>query len=42
MTPKLITGLPPLVWGYPLLGLAGYCTSGIIGLWVVYDILRNR
>ena len=36
------TGLPPLLWGYPLLGLAGYCTSGIIGLWVVYDILRNR
>ena len=36
------TGLPPLLWGYPLLGLAGYCTSGIVGLWVVYDILRNR
>jgi ubiquinone biosynthesis protein len=38
----ITTGLPPLIGGYPLLGLAGYCISAVVGLWVVYDILRNR
>jgi ubiquinone biosynthesis protein len=38
----ITTGVPPLVGGYPLLGLAGYCTSALVGLWVVYDILRSR
>jgi ubiquinone biosynthesis protein len=36
------TGLPPLLGGYSLLGLAGYCISAVVGLWLVYDILRNR
>ena len=38
----ITTGVPPVVFGYPLLGLAGYCISAVVGLWVVYDILRNR
>ena len=38
----ITTGVPPIVFGYPLLGLAGYLIAALLGLWVVYDILRNR
>jgi ubiquinone biosynthesis protein len=38
----ITTGIPPLLRGYPLLGLAGYLLAAVLGLWVVYDILRNR
>jgi ubiquinone biosynthesis protein len=38
----ITTGVPPIVYGYPLLGLAGYLIAALLGLWVVYDILRNR
>ncbi len=38
----ITTGIPPIVFGYPLLGLAGYLIAALLGLWVVYDILRNR
>ena len=38
----ITTGIPPIVWGYPLLGLAGYLFSGILGVWVIFDILRSR
>ena len=38
----ITTGVPPLVLGYPLLGLAGFCISAVVGLWVVYDIIRKR
>jgi ubiquinone biosynthesis protein len=38
----ITTGIPPLVQGYPILGLVGYLIAAVLGLWVVYDILRNR
>ena len=38
----ITTGIPPLVHGYPLLGLAGYLVSAVLGLWLIFDILRNR
>jgi ubiquinone biosynthesis protein len=36
------TGIPPLYLGYPVLGLVGYLISAVLGLWVVFDILRSR
>ena len=38
----ITTGIPPIVYGYPLLGLAGYLISAILGMWLVFDILHNR
>jgi ubiquinone biosynthesis protein len=38
----MTTGLPPLFFGYPLLGLAGYTLSALFGLWLIIDIIRNR
>jgi ubiquinone biosynthesis protein len=38
----ITTGLPPLFHGYPLLGLIGFLISGVFGLWLIYDIVRNR
>jgi ubiquinone biosynthesis protein len=38
----ITTGIPPIVYGYPLLGLAGYIISAILGMWLVFDILHNR
>jgi len=35
------TGLEPLIWGYPALGLIGYLLSVTLGLYVAYDILRG-
>jgi ubiquinone biosynthesis protein len=38
----ITTGIPPLLLGYPVLGLAGYLLAAVLGLWLVYDILKNR
>jgi ubiquinone biosynthesis protein len=35
-------GIPPVFHGYPLLGLAGYLISALLGFWLIFDILRNR
>jgi ubiquinone biosynthesis protein len=38
----ITTGIPPLFLGYPVLGLVGYLISAVLGLWIVFDILRSR
>jgi ubiquinone biosynthesis protein len=38
----ITTGIPPLFIGYPVLGLVGYLISALLGLWIVFDILRSR
>lgn len=35
------TGVKPLLWGYPAIGLVGYLLSGAIGAYVAIDILRS-
>jgi len=37
----ITTGVKPLIWGYPAIGLLGYLLSGLIGMYVAFDILRN-
>lgn len=37
----MTTGTGPLLWGFPQLGLFGYLLSGLLGLWVVFDIIRH-
>jgi len=34
--------VPPIVFGYPILGWMGYLLSAVFGTWVVFDILRGR
>jgi len=38
----ITTGVEPKVFGLPVLGVVGYLISGIIGLWLVWSILRSR
>ena len=38
----ITTGLGPLLFGFPALGLLGYLVSGLLGLWVVFSIIRSR
>lgn len=38
----ITTGVPPIVIGYPLLGLVGYVVSALLGFWLIFDIMRNR
>jgi ubiquinone biosynthesis protein len=38
----ITTGVKPLLFGFPALGIIGYLVSGILGLWLVYNILRSR
>lgn len=35
------TGVEPLLWGYPAIGLVGYILSAAIGAYVAFDILRS-
>ncbi len=36
------TGIGPLLFGFPLLGVMGYSVSAVLGLWLVFNILRSR
>lgn len=37
----ITTGVKPLLWGFPAIGILGYLISFIFGLWVVFDIIRG-
>jgi ubiquinone biosynthesis protein len=38
----ITTGVKPLLFGFPALGIIGYLVSGVLGLWLVYNIIRSR
>ncbi len=38
----ITTGVGPLLFGFPALGVTGYIISGVLGLWLVFDIIRRR
>lgn len=38
----ITTGVRPLLWGFPALGIIGYVISGILGLWVIVTIIRSK
>ncbi|MFW6315271.1 MAG: ABC transporter, partial [Desulfohalobiaceae bacterium] len=38
----ITTGVEPLLFGYPALGLVGYLLSACVAIWVIIDILRRR
>lgn len=35
------TGIHPYLFGYPALGIVGYLLSALLGLWVIWDIVRH-
>jgi ubiquinone biosynthesis protein len=35
------THIPPYLFGYPVLGIVGYLLSAILGLSVIWDIIRH-
>jgi ubiquinone biosynthesis protein len=38
----ITTGVKPLLWGYPAIGILGFIVSGILGLYIVVSTLRNH
>ena len=38
----ITTGVKPLLWGFPALGIIGYVISGVLGLWLIFTIIRTR
>lgn len=38
----ITTGVRPLLFGYPAFGIIGYVISGMLGIWLIIDILRSR
>lgn len=38
----ITTGVGPFLFGFPVLGVIGYLISGLIGLWLIFNILRRR
>jgi len=38
----ITTGVKPLLFGFPVLGVIGYLVSGLLGLGLIFTILRKR
>ena len=38
----ITTGVEPLLLGYPMLGILGYIISGVLALWLIFNIIRSR
>jgi ubiquinone biosynthesis protein len=38
----ITTGVSPLLFGYPALGVIGYLVSVLLGLWLIFNILRGK
>jgi ubiquinone biosynthesis protein len=38
----ITTGVKPLLWGYPAIGILGFLVSGILGLVIVFSTLRKH
>jgi ubiquinone biosynthesis protein len=38
----ITTGIGPLLWGFPAIGIVGFLVSGLLGLYIVISSLRNH
>lgn len=38
----ITTGVPPMLFGFPALGLIGYLISAVLGLWLIITIIRRQ
>jgi ubiquinone biosynthesis protein len=38
----ITTGVKPLLFGFPALGVVGYLVSGLLGIWLIINILRKK
>ncbi|RLB42618.1 MAG: ABC transporter [Deltaproteobacteria bacterium] len=38
----ITTGVKPLLFGFPVLGVIGYLVSALLGLWLVFTIIRKK
>lgn len=38
----ITTGVKPLLWGYPAIGILGFLVSGLLGLYIVISTLRKH
>ncbi len=38
----ITTGVTPLLWGYPAIGILGFLVSGLLGLYIVISTLRKH
>ena len=38
----ITTGVGPLLFGFPALGVVGYMISGVLGLWLIWNIIRTK
>jgi ubiquinone biosynthesis protein len=38
----ITTGIGPLLWGFPAIGIVGFLVSGLLGMYIVISSLRNH
>ncbi|WPJ97904.1 AarF/UbiB family protein [Coraliomargarita algicola] len=38
----ITTGVTPLLWGYPAIGIVGFLVSGLLGIYIVISTLRKH
>lgn len=38
----ITTGVEPLLWGFPMIGIVGFLASGVLGVFLILDVIFNR
>jgi ubiquinone biosynthesis protein len=38
----ITTGIKPLLFGYPMIGILGYLFSAVLGIWLVFNIIKSK
>jgi ubiquinone biosynthesis protein len=38
----ITTGIKPLLFGYPMIGILGYLFSAVLGMWLVINIIKSK
>lgn len=38
----ITTGVKPFIFGFPAIGIIGYFISAIVGMWVIYNIIKSK
>ena len=38
----ITTGIKPLLFGYPMIGISGYLFWTVLGIWLMFNIIKSK
>jgi len=38
----ITTGIKPLLFGYPMIGISGYLFWAVLGIWLMFNIIKSK